>query len=307
MTSVRKRPEPPRRLGGVMPLWRSGSGAGARASAPSLSGWPPSPTDRRCGRFSESMGKFRRGGGRAGAKTRRSGSVSGGLASSSRTKGGSRAGASGATTGSGSGTGGSEAASTDGGSGSGSGTGGNGAASGTGGSGLGSGTGGGGAGEETGGGPPGEGEAGAGIGERSPAEGVVVCLTGAGDPSPVPYPGAGGTEGGTSGSDPPEPRSPSAAASSGASWSGRSRPRPRHPDRRKRSLANLHSPSERPLRGLSYRRPRPAAARMASSGAGTPVQRSKLSAPWRTSTSRPSTTRPPTPRAAEIRAVSRAP
>src|SRR6185437_1619721 len=49
------------------------------------------------------------------------------------------------------------------------------------------------------------------------------------------------------------------------------------------------------------------AARIASSGASRPVQRSKLRAPWRTRTSRPSTVRDPAPRAHSRRAVGSSP
>src|SRR4051795_9336609 len=48
-----------------------------------------------------------------------------------------------------------------------------------------------------------------------------------------------------------------------------------------------------------------AASRITSSGGATLVQRSKLSAPWRTSTSRPSTTRAPPARAHVSKGVSR--
>ena len=52
---------------------------------------------------------------------------------------------------------------------------------------------------------------------------------------------------------------------------------------------------------------KPRARRMTDTGAGTPVQRSKLAAPCRTSASRPSTTLQPAARAARTSAVSSSP
>ncbi len=86
-------------------------------------------------------------------------------------------------------------------------------------------------------------------------------------------------------------------------------------------LALEHEPGGQPREDGHERRPvrlscrcqlerhadKPKAARMFATGAGTPVQRSKLAAPCRTSASRPSMTVQPAARAARTSAVSPSP